>query len=120
MLTKRFVIPAGKVQVYFSFILRFVACKLAAPEDEIYRQQTKTVEWVLTLCNDKQEQLSVSNSLPSMADMGDAPTSPLGATDSTDDSDEDEDEDSEMDDWEPHEPQSFNPHSLCKWRRLQS
>lgn len=36
-----------------------------------------------------QEQLSVSNSLTSMADITDAPTSPLGATDSTDDSDED-------------------------------
>lgn len=59
-----------------------------------------------------QEQLSASNSLPSMADIGDPPTSPLGATDSTEDSDEDEDEDSEMDDWESHEPQSFNPHSL--------
>uniref|UniRef100_A0A8C4DHF2 PR domain zinc finger protein 10 n=1 Tax=Dicentrarchus labrax TaxID=13489 RepID=A0A8C4DHF2_DICLA len=58
------------------------------------------------------EQLSASNSLPSMADMADPPTSPLGATDSTDDSDEDEDEDSEMDDWEPREPQSFNPHNL--------
>lgn len=63
-----------------------------------------------------QEQLSVSNSLPSMADIADPPTSPLGATDSTDDSDEEEDEDSEMDDWEPREPQSFNPHSLCEWR----
>ncbi|TKS80717.1 Zinc finger protein 10 [Collichthys lucidus] len=59
-----------------------------------------------------QEHLSVSNSLPSMADIADPPTSPLGATDSTDDSDEEEDEDSEMDDWEPREPQSFNPHSL--------
>ncbi|XP_069577077.1 PR domain zinc finger protein 10 isoform X2 [Brachyistius frenatus] len=59
-----------------------------------------------------QEQLSVSNSLTSMADIADPPTSPLGATDSTDDSDEDEDEDSEMDDWEPRQPQSFNPHSL--------
>ncbi|TMS07752.1 PR domain zinc finger protein 10 [Larimichthys crocea] len=59
-----------------------------------------------------QEQLSVSNSLPSMTDIADPPTSPLGATDSTDDSDEEEDEDSEMDDWEPREPQSFNPHSL--------
>uniref|UniRef100_A0AAQ5X2G8 PR domain zinc finger protein 10 n=1 Tax=Amphiprion ocellaris TaxID=80972 RepID=A0AAQ5X2G8_AMPOC len=60
----------------------------------------------------KQGQLSVSNSLTSMADIADPPTSPLGATDSTDDSDEDEDEDSEMDDWEPRQPQSFNPHSL--------
>uniref|UniRef100_A0AAQ5YIV1 PR domain zinc finger protein 10 n=1 Tax=Amphiprion ocellaris TaxID=80972 RepID=A0AAQ5YIV1_AMPOC len=59
-----------------------------------------------------QGQLSVSNSLTSMADIADPPTSPLGATDSTDDSDEDEDEDSEMDDWEPRQPQSFNPHSL--------
>ncbi|XP_075956411.1 PR domain zinc finger protein 10 isoform X1 [Anarhichas minor] len=59
-----------------------------------------------------QEQLSVSNSLPSMADIADPPTSPLRATDSTEDSDEDEDEDSEMDDWEPRLPQSFNPHSL--------
>ncbi|KAF1394401.1 hypothetical protein PFLUV_G00026830 [Perca fluviatilis] len=60
-----------------------------------------------------QEQLSVSNSLPSsMADMADPPSSPLGATDSTDDSDEDEDDDSEMDDWEPRQPESFNPHSL--------
>ncbi|XP_056297611.1 PR domain zinc finger protein 10 isoform X1 [Pseudoliparis swirei] len=59
-----------------------------------------------------QEQLSVSNSLSSMADVADPPFSPLGATDSTDDSDEDEDEDSEMDDWEPRLPQSFNPHSL--------
>ncbi|XP_029302634.1 PR domain zinc finger protein 10 isoform X3 [Cottoperca gobio] len=59
-----------------------------------------------------QEQLSVSNSLPSMVDIADPPSSPLGATDSTDDSDEDEDDDSEMDDWEPRQPQSFNPHSL--------
>lgn len=61
-----------------------------------------------------QEQLSVSNSLTSMGDIADPPSSPLGATDSTDDSDEDEDEDSEMDDWELHQPQSFNPHNLCK------
>lgn len=59
-----------------------------------------------------QEPLSVSNSLPSMADMTDPPACPLGATDTTDDS---EDEDSEMDDWEPLEPQTFNPHNLCKW-----
>uniref|UniRef100_A0A3Q1HWS2 PR domain zinc finger protein 10 n=1 Tax=Anabas testudineus TaxID=64144 RepID=A0A3Q1HWS2_ANATE len=58
------------------------------------------------------EQLSVSNSLTSMADITDAPNSPLGATDSTDDSDEEEEEDSEMDDWEPRQPQAFNPHSL--------
>lgn len=76
-----------------------------------------SVGWVLTLWNDThtQEQLSVSNSLPCMADMADHPTCPLGATDTTDDSEEDEDEDSEMDDWEPHGPQSFNPHSLCEW-----
>uniref|UniRef100_A0A673BB48 PR domain zinc finger protein 10 n=1 Tax=Sphaeramia orbicularis TaxID=375764 RepID=A0A673BB48_9TELE len=59
-----------------------------------------------------QEQLSVSNSLTSMADMAEAPSSPLGATDSTDDSDEEEEDDSEVDDWEPRQPQSFNPHSL--------
>nr|XP_040038857.1 PR domain zinc finger protein 10 isoform X2 [Gasterosteus aculeatus aculeatus] len=59
-----------------------------------------------------QEQLSASNSLPSMGDIADPPISPLGATDSTDDSDEEEDEDSDMDDWEPRLPQSFNPHSL--------
>uniref|UniRef100_A0A7N8XQN7 PR domain zinc finger protein 10 n=1 Tax=Mastacembelus armatus TaxID=205130 RepID=A0A7N8XQN7_9TELE len=59
-----------------------------------------------------EEQLSVSNSLTSMADIADPPTSPLGATDSTENSDEDEDEDSEMDDWEPRQPQAFNPHSL--------
>lgn len=41
MLTRHFVIPAGEVQVYFSFILSFVACKLAVPEDEIYRKQTE-------------------------------------------------------------------------------
>lgn len=41
MLTKHFVIPAGKVQVYFSFILCFVACKLAEPEDENFRKQTE-------------------------------------------------------------------------------
>lgn len=63
-----------------------------------------------------QESLSVSNSLPSMADMADPPTCPLGATDTTDYSEEEEDEDSEMDDWEPREPQSFNPHSLCEWQ----
>ncbi|XP_056139182.1 PR domain zinc finger protein 10 [Lampris incognitus] len=60
-----------------------------------------------------QEQLSVSNSLTSMADITDPTTSPLGATDSTDDSEEeDEDEDSELDDWEPCQPQSFTPHNL--------
>ncbi|XP_071768627.1 PR domain zinc finger protein 10 [Centroberyx gerrardi] len=59
-----------------------------------------------------QEQLSVSNSLTSMADMADPPSSPLGATDSTEDSEEDDDEDSELDDWEPHQPQSFTPHNL--------
>lgn len=59
-----------------------------------------------------QEQLSVSNSLTSMADMAEPPSSPLGPTDSTDDSDEEEEEDSEMDDWEPRQPQSFNPHNL--------
>lgn len=46
-----------------------------------------------------------------MADMTEPPACPLGATDTTDDS---EDEDSEMDDWEPLEPQTFNPHNLCK------
>ncbi|XP_034024388.1 PR domain zinc finger protein 10 [Thalassophryne amazonica] len=60
-----------------------------------------------------QEQLSVSNSLNSMADIAEPSTSPLGATDSTDDSaEDDEDEDSEMDDWEPRHLQTFNPHNL--------
>lgn len=62
-----------------------------------------------------QEQLSVSNSLPNMADIGDPPSSPLGATDSTEDSEEDEDDDeddSDIDDWEPRQPQSFTPHHL--------
>ncbi|XP_029027294.1 PR domain zinc finger protein 10 [Betta splendens] len=59
-----------------------------------------------------QEQLSVSNSLTSLADITDPPTSPLGATDSTEDSDEEEDEESEVDDWEPSQPQAFNPHNL--------
>ncbi|XP_035010723.1 PR domain zinc finger protein 10 isoform X1 [Hippoglossus stenolepis] len=59
-----------------------------------------------------QEQLSVSNSLTSMADMVEPPSSPLGATDSTDDSEEEEEEESEIDEWEPCQPQSFNPHNL--------
>ncbi|XP_077422851.1 PR domain zinc finger protein 10 isoform X2 [Vanacampus margaritifer] len=58
-----------------------------------------------------QEQLSVSNSLASMADMADPASSPLGAIDSTDDSQEDDDdEESDIDDWEPR--QRFNPHNL--------
>uniref|UniRef100_A0A3Q3M1C2 PR domain zinc finger protein 10 n=1 Tax=Mastacembelus armatus TaxID=205130 RepID=A0A3Q3M1C2_9TELE len=67
---------------------------------------------VLSNVAEAPQQLSVSNSLTSMADIADPPTSPLGATDSTENSDEDEDEDSEMDDWEPRQPQAFNPHSL--------
>ncbi|CAB1452851.1 unnamed protein product [Pleuronectes platessa] len=59
-----------------------------------------------------QEQLSVSNSLTSMADMAEPPSSPLGATDSTEDSEEEEEEESEIDEWEPCQPQSFNPHNL--------
>ncbi|XP_046892312.1 PR domain zinc finger protein 10 isoform X2 [Hypomesus transpacificus] len=63
-----------------------------------------------------QGQLSVSNSLPNMADIEEQPSSPLGATDSTEDSeedDEDDDEDdSDMDDWEPRQPQAFTPHNL--------
>ncbi|XP_028320793.1 PR domain zinc finger protein 10 isoform X1 [Gouania willdenowi] len=55
-----------------------------------------------------QEQLSVSNSLTSVADITNPPDSPLGASDSTDITDEDED--SEMEEWEPR--QAFNPHSL--------
>lgn len=57
-----------------------------------------------------QEQLSVSNQLPSMTDIADAPSCPPGATDSTDESDEEED--SEIDDWEPCQHEAFNPHNL--------
>uniref|UniRef100_A0A667XIX1 PR domain zinc finger protein 10 n=1 Tax=Myripristis murdjan TaxID=586833 RepID=A0A667XIX1_9TELE len=67
---------------------------------------------VLSNVAEAPQQLSVSNSLTSMADIADPPTSPLGATDSTEDSEEDDDEDSELDDWEPRQPQSFTPHNL--------
>lgn len=50
MLSKHFVIPAGKVQVYFSFILCFVACKLAEPEDENLNKQNSWVSFDFVKC----------------------------------------------------------------------